>query len=198
MTTTIESAFGAQLMTRGFLLNNQLTDFSFRPRDKTGTLIANRVEAGKRPRSSMSPTIVFDSSGNVWAVLGSPGGSRIILYALKSLIALIDWRLDAQAAVALVNFGARSGIFEIESTVEGAKIGALMALKSHKVRPGKMNSGAHIIAARDGELEGGGRPPARRRGAGRLIDHKGPTNRVKKNPLSSAAPVSPASGKLWS
>lgn len=158
MTTTIESAFGAQLMVDGFLLNNELTDFSFRPRDKAGALVANRVEPGKRPRSSMSPTIVFDSSGRVWAVLGSPGGSRIILYVLKSLIALIDWQQDAQASAALVNFGARKEAFEVEAGIDGAAIAARMALKSHKVRPGMMNSGAHIITVRDGQLEGGADP----------------------------------------
>lgn len=158
MTTTIESAFGSQLMVKGFLLNNELTDFSFRPRDATGAPAANRVESVKRPRSSMSPTIVFDDQGKVWAVLGSPGGSRIILYVLKSLFALIDWQLDAQAAAALVNFGARSETFEVEASTEGAKIAARMALKSHKVRPGMMTSGAHIITVRKGVLEGGADP----------------------------------------
>jgi len=158
MTTTIESAFGSQLMVDGFLLNNELTDFSFRPRDKAGAPVANRVEPGKRPRSSMSPTIVFDAQGRVWAVLGSPGGSRIILYVLKSLIALIDWQQDAQAAAALVNFGARKETFEVEAGIDGTAVAARMTLKSHKVRPGMMNSGAHIITVRDGMLEGGADP----------------------------------------
>ena len=158
MTTTIESAFGSQLLVGGFLLNNELTDFSFRPRDARGRPAANRVEGGKRPRSSMAPTIVFDREGDVWAVLGSPGGSRIILYVVKSLIALIDWQLDAQAAAALVNFGSRSDTFEVEASTAGAKVGARMALKAHKVRPGMMNSGAHIITVRDGRLEGGADP----------------------------------------
>ena len=157
-TTTIESAFGAQLMVGGFLLNNELTDFSFRPRDASGAAAANRVEGGKRPRSSMAPTIVFDPQGQVWAVLGSPGGSRIILYVVKSLIALIDWNLDAQAAVALINFGARSDTFEIEASPQAITVGARMSLKGHKVRPGMMNSGAHIIVRRDGVLEAGADP----------------------------------------
>jgi len=163
LTTTIESAFGSQLMVDGFLLNNQLTDFSFRPRDATGTPVANRVEGGKRPRSSMSPTIVFDGEGRVWAVLGSPGGSRIILYVVKDLIALIDWHQDAQAAAALVNFGARGDTFEVETGVQGAAVAARMALKSHKVRPGMMNSGTHIVTRHGGVLEGGVDP--RREGA---------------------------------
>ncbi len=163
LTTTIESAFGSQLMVDGFLLNNQLTDFSFRPRDATGAPVANRVEGGKRPRSSMSPTIVFDGEGRVWAVLGSPGGSRIILYVVKDLIALIDWHQDAQAAAALVNFGARGDTFEVETGVQGAAVAARMALKSHKVRPGMMNSGTHIVTRHGGVLEGGVDP--RREGA---------------------------------
>jgi gamma-glutamyltranspeptidase/glutathione hydrolase len=158
MTTTIESAFGALIMTKGFLLNNELTDFSFRPRDKQGRLVANRVEPGKRPRSSMSPTIVLDHEGKVWAVLGSSGGSRIILYVLKDLIGLIDWKLDAQSAPALANFGSRNGPLEVETSVEGAKIGAQMALKSHAIRPGRMTSGSHIIVVGEDGFEGGADP----------------------------------------
>ena len=86
MTTTIESAFGSGVWAAGFLLNNELTDFSFRPMDRDKRPIANRVEAGKRPRSSMAPTIIFDAQGNVKAVLGSPGGSRIILYVIKAIV----------------------------------------------------------------------------------------------------------------
>ena len=104
MTTTIEGAFGSGLWAAGFLLNNELTDFSFRPADRAGRPIANRVEPGKRPRSSMAPTIVFNADGGFRAALGSPGGSRIILYVAKALVAMIDWRLDPQAAVALANF----------------------------------------------------------------------------------------------
>src|SRR6185312_159461 len=95
MTTTIEAGFGSRLWAAGFLLNNEMTDFSFRPRAADGRLIANRVEPGKRPRSSMAPTIVLDAAGRVRAVLGSPGGGRIIQYVLKALVALIDWEMDA-------------------------------------------------------------------------------------------------------
>jgi gamma-glutamyltranspeptidase/glutathione hydrolase len=111
MTATIESAFGSRLWAAGFLLNNELTDFAFRPVDRAGRPLANAVAPGKRPRSSMAPTIVFDDAGKPWAVLGSPGGSRIILYVVKTLVALIDWKLDAQAAVSLMNFGSRGGAF---------------------------------------------------------------------------------------
>ncbi len=99
MTTSIEYAFGARTMVRGFLLNNQLTDFSFEPIDEEGRPVANRVEPGKRPRSAMDPTMVFGDGGGLRYVLGSPGGPAIILFNVKTIIALIDWGLDpAQAS----------------------------------------------------------------------------------------------------
>jgi gamma-glutamyltranspeptidase/glutathione hydrolase len=98
MTTTIESGFGSLLMVKGFLLNNQLTDFSLTPTDAQGHPVANRVEAGKRPRSSMAPSFVFAADGDVEAVVGSPGGSNIIQYVVKTLVGLVDWKLDIQAA----------------------------------------------------------------------------------------------------
>jgi gamma-glutamyltranspeptidase/glutathione hydrolase len=159
MTTTIEGAFGSGIFAAGFLLNNELTDFSFRPTDKDGAAIANRVEAGKRPRSSMSPTIVFGSDGRVQAVLGSPGGTRIILYVVKSLVALIDWQYDAQAAAALINFGSQGDTFEIETSV--AAVGPVLSLTGywHKLEFGLLNSGTHIVVRRpDGMLEGGADP----------------------------------------
>ena len=114
MTTTIEDAFGSRLMTQGgFLLNNELTDFSFAPTDH-GKPVANRVEAGKRPRSAMSPMIVYDRFGRVAIVAGSPGGSAIINYVAKVLIGIIDWDLGPQAAIALPNFGSRNGPTELE------------------------------------------------------------------------------------
>jgi len=114
MTTTIEDGFGSRLMTQGgFLLNNELTDFSFAPTED-GKPVANRVEGGKRPRSSMAPTIVYDRFGRVAIVAGSPGGSAIINYVAKTLIAMIDWDLDPQAAIALPNFGSRNGPTELE------------------------------------------------------------------------------------
>lgn len=93
MTSSIEGAFGSRLMVRGFLLNNQLTDFSFSP-EKDDKPVANRVDSGKRPRSSMSPTIVLDGDGDLKMVIGSPGGSRIINYVAKTIIAAVDWNLD--------------------------------------------------------------------------------------------------------
>ncbi len=112
MTTTVESAFGAYHMTRGgFLLNNQLTDFDPAPTDAQGNLIANRVAAGKRPRSSMSPTLVFrtasdGSRGEFRMATGSPGGATIIQYVAKTLVGVLDWGLDAQQATSMVDFGA--------------------------------------------------------------------------------------------
>jgi gamma-glutamyltranspeptidase / glutathione hydrolase len=112
MTTTVESAFGAFHMTRGgFLLNNQLTDFDAAPTDAQGNLIANRVAAGKRPRSSMSPTLVFrtagdGSRGEFRMATGSPGGATIIQYVTKTLVGVLDWGLDAQQATSMVDFGA--------------------------------------------------------------------------------------------
>ena len=96
MTTTIEAGFGSRLWAAGFLLNNELTDFSFRPVDAAGRPLANAVAPGKRPRSSMAPTIVFDEQGKPWAALGSPGGSRIILYVVKTLVGAD--RLEARRA----------------------------------------------------------------------------------------------------
>jgi len=155
MTTTIEAAFGSRVWAAGFLLNNQLTDFALRPVDATGAPAANAVAAGKRPRSSMAPTLVFDRDGRLSAVLGSPGGSRIILYVAKALIALIDWRMDAQSAASLPNFGSQGGVFEMEA--HGAAILPALALSGygHAVRFDGMTSGLHILTVRPGRLEGG-------------------------------------------
>lgn len=163
MTTTIEGAFGSGVFASGFLLNNQLTDFSFLPADRDGVAVANRVEGGKRPRSSMAPTIVFAPDGRVFAVLGSPGGSRIILYVVKSLVALIDWQYDAQAAAALVNFGSQGKTFEIEGSWHA--IGPVLSLLGYgqSIDFGLLNSGTHIVVRRGDHLEGGADP--RREGA---------------------------------
>jgi gamma-glutamyltranspeptidase / glutathione hydrolase len=160
MTTTIESGFGSRLWAAGFLLNNELTDFAFRPVDSA-------VGPGKRPRSSMAPTIVFDEQGKPWAVLGSVGGSRIILYVVKTLVALIDWQLDAQAAAALMNFGSRGGPFEIEIDHASAIWHALKVKPyGHRVSADLLTSGTHVILLRkDGTLEGGADP--RREGVAR-------------------------------
>ena len=162
MTTTIEAAFGSRLWAAGFLLNNELTDFSFRPFDRAGRPLANAVAPGKRPRSSMAPTIVFDEAGKPWAALGSPGGSRIILYVVKALVALIDWKLDAQAALALMNFGSRGGPFEIEIDHASAIWHALKVKPyGHRVSADLLTSGTHAIVVRKGGMLEGGADPRR-------------------------------------
>jgi gamma-glutamyltranspeptidase / glutathione hydrolase len=160
MTTTIEAAFGSRQWAAGFLLNNELTDFAFRPFDRAGRPVANAVGPGKRPRSSMAPTIVFDEAGKPWAALGSPGGSRIILYVVKALVALIDWKLDAQTAVSLMNFGSRGGPFEIEIDHPSAVWHALKVKPfGHRVSADLLTSGTHAIVMRgNGWLEGGSDP----------------------------------------
>lgn len=145
MTTTIEDGFGARILTRsGFLLNNELTDFNFAPIED-GKPVANRVEAGKRPRSSMAPTIVFDGFGRLYAVVGSPGGSQIIGYVARTLVGLIDWQLDPQVAVDLPNFGSRNGPTEIEGGTEAEGWKAALEAKGHEVRAIEMTSGIQAI-----------------------------------------------------
>ena len=155
MTTTIEDGFGARLMTEGgFLLNNELTDFSFVP-EEDGKPVANRVEGGKRPRSSMAPTVVFDAHGRLYAVVGSPGGSQIIGYVAKTLIALLDWRMDPQAAVDFGNFGSRNGPTELEAGTEAEAWKAGLEAKGHEVRLIPMTSGIQaIVKAPEGFLGG--------------------------------------------
>jgi gamma-glutamyltranspeptidase/glutathione hydrolase len=145
MTTTIEDGFGARLMTRGgFLLNNQLTDFNFAPM-ANGAPVANRVEPGKRPRSSMAPTLVFDAFGRLYAVVGSPGGSLIIGYVAKTLVALLDWGMDPQRAVDLGHFGSRNGPTEVERGSEAETFMAALQARGHEVRAIDMTSGLQAI-----------------------------------------------------
>jgi gamma-glutamyltranspeptidase/glutathione hydrolase len=112
-TTTVESSMGSFHMTNGFLLNNQLTDFSAAPTDANGLLIANRVQPGKRPRSSMAPTLVFKlangGAGDFVLATGSPGGGTIPQYVVKTIVGALDWGLDAQQSSNLVDFGASNG-----------------------------------------------------------------------------------------
>ena len=119
MTTTVESSFGNGVMVRGFLLNNELTDFSFSFEDADGAPIANRVQPNKRPRSSMSPTIVFDSNGHVEFVTGSPGGSRIIGYTAQSIMNIIDFGRDPQEAINIPHYMNRNGRTDLEAPIPG-------------------------------------------------------------------------------
>jgi len=160
MTTTIEDQFGSRLMTEsGFLLNNELTDFSFAATDG-GKPVANRVEPGKRPRSSMAPMIAYDSAGRVAIVTGSPGGSAIIEYVVKTLIGIIDWKLDPQAAAALPNFGSRNGPTELEKDTPAAGLAPKLAALGHATVVIDHTSGVQtIVRTRRGWI--GGADPRR-------------------------------------
>ncbi len=145
MTTTVEDAFGSRQMVRGFILNNQLTDFSFDSKDAQGP-VANRVQAGKRPRSAMSPTIVFDrASKKLVLAIGSPGGPAIINYVAKVLVGTLDWGLNLQQAISLPNFGSRNGPTELETgRFTPEQMDALKA-RGHAVRTYEMTSGLHGV-----------------------------------------------------
>lgn len=158
MTSSIENAFGSTVMAGGFLLNNQLTDFSFAERSKDGALVANRVEPGKRPRSSMSPTIVFDESGAPSLIIGSPGGSRIINYVARAVVAVIDWNMDAQSALDLPHYANRNGATDLEEGRDLETLGRQLEEMGHKVNVRSLTSGLHAIHIVDGELHGGADP----------------------------------------
>jgi gamma-glutamyltranspeptidase/glutathione hydrolase len=145
MTTTIENGFGSRQMVRGFLLNNQLTDFSFNPVDASG-LIANRVQGGKRPRSSMAPTFVFEKGTNkLLLAIGSPGGPAIINYVGKVLIGMMDWGLNVQQAINLPNFGSRNGPTELEQGRVSEDLIGQLKQKGHEIRLVDQTSGLHGI-----------------------------------------------------
>jgi len=144
MTSSVENVFGSRLLVRGFLLNNQLTDFSFAP-EVDGAPVANRVQPGKRPRSSMSPIIVLDGQDRFRMAVGSPGGSRIIGYVAKTLIGVIDWRLDIQSAIDLPNVTNRGRATEIELREDTADLVADLTAMGHTVRAVPMTSGIHGI-----------------------------------------------------
>ena len=152
MTTTIESTFGSRIMVRGFLLNNQLTDFDFSPGSP------NEIAARKRPRSSMAPTIVFSPNGEVRLAVGSPGGPNIINYVAKALIGVLDWGLDAQAAVALPNFGSRNGptLLERGSSYESLK--SALEDRGHVVQLNSLTSGLHAVERVAGGWRGAADP----------------------------------------
>jgi gamma-glutamyltranspeptidase/glutathione hydrolase len=157
MTTTIENGFGSRLMVRGFLLNNELTDFSFRTH-ADGVPIANRLEPGKRPRSSMAPTIVMRDGAPV-LVVGSPGGSRIIGYVAKTIIAHLDWGMDPQAAVALPHLVNRFGTYDLEAGTAAEALAGALGEIGFEVNARDLTSGLHVIAV--GETLIGGADPRR-------------------------------------
>ena len=179
MTTTVEAPFGSQRMTNGFMLNNQLTDFSYRVVDKEGLPIANAPAPRKRPRSSMSPHIIFNPDGEFLFTTGSPGGNSIIAYTAKTIVGIIDWKLSPQEAIELPNLIARRGRVSVEAkgiinekTQEidrgspaeefglAKEIVAELEAKGHKVRRSAGEfSGLHIIYRNpDGSLVGGADP----------------------------------------
>ena len=164
LTTTIESQFGSRIMVRGFLLNNQMTDFAFSP-EFEGRPAANRVEPGKRPRSSMAPTFVFDRDGRLQAVVGSPGGPAIINYVAKALVGLLDWRLDMQAAIALPNFGAAYGPTFIERGTAYEDLADALEKRGHTLNFSSQTSGLHGIERTANGWRGGADP--RREGVAR-------------------------------
>ncbi len=155
MTTTIENAFGSRLMVRGFLLNNELTDFSFVSHEN-GRPVANVVAPGKRPRSSMAPTIVMQNGAPVLAV-GSPGGSRIIGYVAKTIIAYLDWGMDVQSAVALPHLVNRFGTYDVEAGTEALDLLPGLKALGFDVAPQVLVSGLHAISIGD-TLQGGADP----------------------------------------
>ena len=157
MTTTVESAFGSKIMVDGFLLNNEMTDFSASPRDARGRLVANRVEPGKRPRSAMSPMIVF-RMGKPYLATGSPGGSTIINYVAKTLIAVLDWHMDIQHAVALPNLGSRNKGVELEKGTALVKLEPGLRAMGHKVVETDFPSGLQGIVIGPDGLTGGADP----------------------------------------
>jgi gamma-glutamyltranspeptidase/glutathione hydrolase len=157
MTTSVESAFGSRMMVGGFLLNNQLTDFSFRP-EIDGKPIANRVEPGKRPRSSMAPTIVMGADGGLRLVTGSPGGSRIINYTARSVMAVLDWNLDPQWAVTRGHVVSRNGKVDLEEGTFWDELKVGLESLGHEINVRKLNSGLHAILVEKGKLYGGADP----------------------------------------
>ena len=158
MTSSIENAFGSTILVRGFLLNNQLTDFSFAAKDENANLIANRVQAGKRPRSSMSPMIIFDKDGELELVIGSPGGSRIINYVARAIIAILDWGLDVQSALDLPHYVNRNGVTDLEEGTAAENLQEALSDLGHEIKIRTLTSGLHGIHHINGELQGGADP----------------------------------------
>jgi gamma-glutamyltranspeptidase/glutathione hydrolase len=157
MTTSVQTAFGSGLMVRGFMLNNQLTDFSFRP-EADGRPVANRPDANKRPLSAMAPTLVFNRDGRLALVAGTPGGAYIIGFMAQALIAVLDWRLSAQEAVSLPHVVNRNGATEIEAGTRLADLASGLEALGHQVEIRPFDSGLELIRVTADGLEGGADP----------------------------------------
>lgn len=156
MTSSVENGFGSRVMSNGFILNNELTDFSFSAY-KNGDPIANRVEPGKRPRSSMSPTIIMKDN-KPYMALGSPGGSQIIGYVVSTIIAHLDWQMEIQEAINLPHLINRFGTYEIEKNSKATRYKEALEKMGFKVNIRDLNSGVHAILFKDGKLIGGADP----------------------------------------
>jgi gamma-glutamyltranspeptidase / glutathione hydrolase len=144
MTFSVAAAFGSRVMVDGFLLNNEMTDFAFSPVSQ-GKYVLNQVAGSKRPRSTMSPTMVFDQQGKLTMVIGSAGGPAIINYVAKSLLGVLDWGLDMQQAITLPNLGSRNQETDIETgTLTPAILDRLKSM-GHPLRIWEMNSGTQGI-----------------------------------------------------
>ncbi len=169
MTATVEAGFGNSRLVNGFLLNNELTDFAREPR-KNGKPVANAPAGGKRPRSSMSPTIIFDRNGGLKMVTGSPGGNSIVAYTAKTVLGVFDWGMTAQQAISLPNVIARGDRVGVEtSQAHGEAIAETLREKGYEVSPNQgEGSGLHTIVVREDGLEGGADP--RREGVARKLD----------------------------
>lgn len=157
MTSSIENGFGSALMVEGFILNNQLTDFSLAPKED-GKLVANRVQANKRPRSSMAPTMVFNEDGSLKLLVGSPGGSRIINYVAQTLVGMLDWQLNPQQAVSLPHMTNRNNVTTLERGTPIALLKPMLEGKGHKVQVRDLNSGIQAIEITPQGLIGGADP----------------------------------------
>lgn len=157
VTSSIENGFGSRVMIGGFLLNNQLTDFSFKTNHEKH-LIANSVAPGKRPRSSMAPTIVFDSNNNPVLVLGSPGGSRIIPYVATTIIRILDWKMSPEQAVVSPHLINRYGTYEIEPHIQYSPVISGLKRLGYPIVFKSLNSGLHVIELKHNKLIGGADP----------------------------------------
>jgi gamma-glutamyltranspeptidase/glutathione hydrolase len=157
MTTSIEAAFGSRIMVNGYLLNNQLTDFSFVPTDH-GKPVANSIAARKRPRSAMAPTLVFDAQGQFHMAVGSPGGSTIINYVARTVVAMLDWHLDPQQAVSLPHYGSRNGSTELEHGRHLEVLVPQLEARGHTVALVDLTSGLSAILKTEDGYAGGADP----------------------------------------
>ncbi|WP_444910831.1 gamma-glutamyltransferase [Microbulbifer sp. TRSA005] len=158
MTSSIETGFGSRLLVKGFLLNNQLTDFSFTPKTAEGQLVANRIQAGKRPRSSMSPTVVFNKDGSLRLLVGSPGGSRIIDYTARTILYHLGLNMPIADAIAAGNIGAIGRRVELEPGFFSQDTINKLRARGHEVVERDLNSGIHAIAVKNNTLHGGADP----------------------------------------